>query len=363
MGLLSLHSGFVAYNITHDGILVSCEFLTHCFRNLRKIEILLRECERVEKQVDYYALDLSLVELQRTFSEITPESFAYVGLHGLHGTYDDALVWLQGPETSKRPTVVLSMGSSLGNFPRAAAAEFLGNWSKALKPSDFLLIGLDACKSPERVFMAYNDSKGITREFYENGLSHANAVMGYEAFKSGEWEILTGYDEHEGRHQACYSPNVNVTIGDTTIRKGEKLVFEEAFKYHRNERDELCRNAGLISQVEFGNTDNDYRKSRLIHLGSSMNSTYLGKKITDIHLYSPASLDRPTRPTHYASHPCPSVEDFQSLWTAWDIATKTMIPREDLLTQPIKLRNALVFYLGHIPTFFGSSERFIELTI
>ena len=28
-----------------------------------------------------------------------------------------------------------------------------------------------------------------------------------------------------------------------------------------------------------------------------------------------------------------------------------MILREELLSQPIKLRNALVFYLGHIPTF------------
>lgn len=262
--MLSLHSGSVAQKTTHDGILAPHTFLTHCFRNLRKVEIILRECERVEKRVDYYALDLSLMELQRTFAEITPESFTYVELHGLHGTYDDALTWLQIPENSTRPTVVLSMGSSLGNFPRAAAADFLGGWSKVLKPSDFLLIGLDACKIPERVFKAYNDSEGVTRKFYENGLLHANAVLGYEAFKPGEWEILTEYDEHKGRHQACYSPVVDVTIKDTTIRKGDKLLFEEAYKYDRNELDELCRDSRLISQVEFGNFDNNYRTAHLI---------------------------------------------------------------------------------------------------
>lgn len=259
MGVLSLHSGSVAQKTTHDGILAPLTSLTHHFRNLRKVEIILRECERVKKRIDYYALDLSLVELQRTFAEITPESFTYVELHGLHGTYDDALAWVQIPENSTRPTVVLSMGSSLGNFPRAAAADFLGSWSKVLKPSDFLLIGLDACKSPERVFKAYNDSEGVTRKFYENGLLHANAVMGYEAFKPGEWEILTEYDEHEGRHQARYSPMVNVTIKDTTIRKGDKLLLEEAYKYDQNERDELYRASRLISQVEFGNSDNNYR--------------------------------------------------------------------------------------------------------
>lgn len=30
-----------------------------------------------------------------------------------------------------------------------------------------------------------------------------------------------------------------------------------------------------------------------------------------------------------------------------------MIPQEDLLSKPIKLRNSLIFYLGHIPTFAG----------
>lgn len=208
--------------------------------------------------MDYYALDLSLVELQRTFSEISPESFEFVGFHGLHGTYDDALVWLKSPTHRERPTVVLSMGSSIGNFSRSSAADFLGEFSKVLKPSDFLLIGLDACKDPDRVYRAYNDMQGITRQFYENGLLHANDVLGFEAFRLDEWDIVTEYDVGEGRHQACYSPNVDVTINGSTIAKGERLVFEEAFKYGRDERAELCRKAGLISQMEFGNTDDSY---------------------------------------------------------------------------------------------------------
>jgi EasF-like predicted methyltransferase len=241
-------------------MLLPHRLLTVIYRNLRKIEILLRECERTQKKVDYYALDLSLVELQRTFAEISPESFAYVGFHGLHGTYDDAVSWLKSPENRQRPTVVMSMGSSIGNFGRASAAEFLGGFSKLLAPSDFLLIGLDACKNQEKVFRAYNDSEGVTRQFYENGLLHANRVLGFEAFKADEWEILTGYDNHEGRHQASYAPKVDVTINGITIPKGEKLVFEEAWKYGRDERDELWRNADLISQIEFENSTDDYRE-------------------------------------------------------------------------------------------------------
>jgi hypothetical protein len=60
-------------------------------------------------------------------------------------------------------------------------------------------------------------------------------------------------------------------------------------------------------------------------------------------------------PSKYAAQPIPSIDEFQSLWTAWDLTTRTMVPREELLSKPIKLRNALIFYFGHIPAFFGVS--------
>lgn len=70
-------------------------------------------------------------------------------------------------------------------------------------------------------------------------------------------------------------------------------------------------------------------------------------------MLSSATLNFPTSPSQYAAQSVPSFEEFQSLWTAWDIVTKAMVPREELLSKPIKLRNALIFYLGHIPTFLG----------
>ena len=221
--------------------------------------MLLREFETLEKHVDYYAVDLSLSELQRTFSNIHTEEFSYVRIHGLYGTYDDALSWLSAPENRNRPTAVLSMGSSIGNFSRPEAAEFLAGFAKTLGPSDAMIIGLDACKNSERVFRAYNDTKGITRRFYENGLLNANAVLGFEAFKLAEWEIVTRYNEESGCHEAFYSPKKDVAINGITIPHGGKVRFEQAFKYDIGERDDLWRKAGLIPRAEFGNGSDDYR--------------------------------------------------------------------------------------------------------
>jgi hypothetical protein len=58
-----------------------------------------------------------------------------------------------------------------------------------------------------------------------------------------------------------------------------------------------------------------------------------------------------TDPAVYAATSVPTLEDWKGVWAVWDVVTQGMIPDEELLEKPIKLRNACIFYLGHIPTF------------
>lgn len=78
------------------------------------MSILLQALEFAGKEIDYYALDLSLKELRRTLEQVP--KFEHVRCHGLHGTYDDGLEWLKLPENSSRPKCVMSLGSSIGEF-------------------------------------------------------------------------------------------------------------------------------------------------------------------------------------------------------------------------------------------------------
>jgi L-histidine Nalpha-methyltransferase / hercynylcysteine S-oxide synthase len=236
---------------------------------------LLREFENSGKDVVYYALDLSLLELRRTFSEISAKSYKHVQFCGLHGTYQDAQAWLQNPSNRKRPTCVLSMGSSLGNFNRPEAAEFLAGFVVLLGPSDSMLIGLDGCKDKDKISKAYNDSMGVTIRFYLNGLSHANTVLGYDAFKAGEWEVITTYNGALGCHQSFYAPTKDITIDGIGLYKGERILFEEAFKYDSGEREQLWRNAGLTSVLTCGNHTDDYREfSSLNHQQDCISSVH-----------------------------------------------------------------------------------------
>lgn len=56
-------------------------------------------------------------------------------------------------------------------------------------------------------------------------------------------------------------------------------------------------------------------------------------------------------PKQYAAYTTPTIDEWESLWHVWDAVTRGMVPEQEMLNKPIKLRNAVIFYLGHIPTF------------
>lgn len=179
---------------------------------------------------------------------------------GLHGTYDDARVWLERPENLEKPSCVLFLGSTIGNFTRAEAAGFLKSFSDVLGSSGKMIVGLDACQDRDTVHHGYNDKEGKTREFYLNGLAHANALLGNNVFKVGEWDIIGGYDETAGRHQAFYVPTTDTVVDGVCVKAGEKVLFEECYKYSRLQSTDLWQNSGFVAGEVFGNSIDNYRK-------------------------------------------------------------------------------------------------------
>ncbi|KAF2268735.1 hypothetical protein CC78DRAFT_529723 [Lojkania enalia] len=298
--------------------------------NLRKVNVLLQAIDRLGKDIEYYAVDLSLPELERTFAEIPTDGYKSVKCSGLYGTYDHALEWLKSPQISGKPKTILWLGSSLGNFKRADLPPFFAAFRNAIQPGDTMLIGIDSCKDPDRVFHAYNDKENVTHEFILNGLKHANTIVGGNPlFNLNDWEVIGEYDERAGRHHAFVSPLKDVVVDGIHITKGERVRIEESYKFSHDEITHLWQASGLIESSVWTNTTGDY----------------------GLHMVSKPVVFFATDPEEYAAKPVPSLSDWRNLWAAWDAVTRMMIPKEELLSKPIKLRNACIFYLGHIPTF------------
>jgi L-histidine Nalpha-methyltransferase / hercynylcysteine S-oxide synthase len=159
-----------------------------------------------------------------------------------------------------RPKTILWLGSSIGNFRRQEAAPFLAGFREAIQPGDTMLIAIDSCKEPERVFHAYNDKEDVTHEFVMNGLKHANDIMGKEVFQIENWEVIGEYDEAAGRHHAFVSPLKDTVIDNVTILRGERIRIEESYKYSRDEIIHLWERAGLMENTVWHNAKGDYGK-------------------------------------------------------------------------------------------------------
>lgn len=192
------------------------------------MKILLDALERAEKNVTYFALDLMKSELLRTLSDVPEGTFQHVKCAGLLGTYDDGLEWLKKPENASWPKAILSLGSSIGNFVPEAASEFLKQWNELLGQGDLMLLGLDGCLDPSKVFHAYNDRDGVTHDFTMNGLHHANRLIGYEAFDPEDWTATGEYDSVGNRHRAFVVPKRDVTVEGVLVKQGERVRIEES---------------------------------------------------------------------------------------------------------------------------------------
>ncbi|KAF2275579.1 uncharacterized protein EI97DRAFT_433991 [Westerdykella ornata] len=297
--------------------------------NLRKVNILLQAIDRAGKDVEYYAVDLSLSELERTFAEIPTDGYKHVSCFGLYGTYDHALEWLKSDQIRGKPKTILWLGSSLGNFKRHEVPPFLAGFRDAIQPGNSMLIGIDSCKDADRVYHAYNDKEGITHQFILNGLKNANRILGQPQFDLEKWEVIGEYDTASGRHHAFVSPCEDVMIDNVLIKQGERVRIEESYKYSHEEIVELWENAALTPGGVWMNGRGDY----------------------GLHMASKPYFFFPSAPEKYASRPAPTLAEWKELWAAWDLVSRGMVPEEEMQSKPIRLRNAIIFYLGHIPTF------------
>ena len=113
------------------------------------------------------------------------------------------------------------------------------------------------------MFHAYNDRDGVTHRFILNGLKHANALMGENAFNLDDWEVIGEYDTKAGRHHAFVAPRKDVVVDGVPMKQGERIRIEESYKYSREEAKKLWELAKLAENTVWANSKGDYGEHAL----------------------------------------------------------------------------------------------------
>ncbi|KAF9272712.1 hypothetical protein BGZ88_004478 [Linnemannia elongata] len=302
--------------------------------SLRKTVLLLNALERKRKNIRYYALDLMLDELTKSLKSLG--QFANVKTAGLWGTYDQGLAFVSS-FGSEVPKTLLWLGSSIGNYTREEAQDFLASYRKSLNVGDNWIIGVDRRNDAQEITVAYNDPKGVTRDFIMNGLDHINVLLGQDFIDRQKFRYFAQYNVELGRHEAYYQVKEAHELVYTAPSTGEEVRIalaqdelinvEYSYKWSLQESTQLFEDTEMTKVGQWTSSSNRY----------------------DLHLVqkTPFYFKTPV-----ADKPLPSQDEWTELWKSWDLVTMTMIQHPTmLLEKPIALRHPFLFYLGHIPTF------------
>ncbi len=147
------------------------------------------------------------------------------------------------------PTLVVFLGSTIGNFPRGPAVRLLSHIARTMGPSDRFLLGADLRKDPEVINRAYNDSKGVTAAFNLNVLERLNRELGAN-FPVSDYEHRAFYSSDQHRvemHLVARNAHKVVIpeIGEIHFQEGESIRTELSYKYDRPTLEDILQAAGL----------------------------------------------------------------------------------------------------------------------
>jgi dimethylhistidine N-methyltransferase len=143
-------------------------------------------------------------------------------------------------------------GSTIGNFTRTEAKQFLGRIAQIIGINGGLVIGVDLKKDKKILEAAYNDKKYVTAEFNLNILSHINNELDTD-FDLNKFGHYAYFNEEFGRIEMHLISKTyqSVKLNGSTIRfeKGEHIITEYSNKYTLQEFSELAANYFTVNSV------------------------------------------------------------------------------------------------------------------
>ncbi|MDA1090537.1 MAG: L-histidine N(alpha)-methyltransferase [Proteobacteria bacterium] len=139
-------------------------------------------------------------------------------------------------------------GSTIGNFNKEEASEFLGAVAETVGEGGGFLIGVDLKKDEKTLLRAYDDAEGVTARFNLNVIERINRELGGD-FEAGAFRHEARYDEQEGRiemHLVSRCEQTAQIPGHSfRFRKGESIHTENSYKYGVEEFQALAAGQGF----------------------------------------------------------------------------------------------------------------------
>ncbi len=213
----------------------------------RKTKVLIEHFLKKNVLFEYNPIDISGNAI-RMLSEDLAGTFPALQMAPVNLEYFDALDRIRKKDACKK--AILFLGSNIGNFSSDQALDFFSTLAGKMSGEDQLLIGFDLKKDPAVILAAYNDRKGITRDFNLNLLHRINRELGSD-LNPDDFYHFPVYDPLEGAARSYLVSRLahQVTIGSIPLKirfeKGEPVFMEVSWKYSMGDINGFAEKSGF----------------------------------------------------------------------------------------------------------------------
>lgn len=236
MGLFDQHLPEIGARLGHDVCVI--EYGSGSSKKIRKV------LESITP-VAYVPVDISGEHLQANARRLY-EDFPWIHMYPVCA--DMTQSFELPPPAAQHRLAGFFPGSSIGNFSKPDARQFLQHVRDTVGTDGALIIGVDRKKDPAVLEAAYNDAQGVTAQFNLNALEHINTALGTD-FDTGAFEHRALYNEAKGCIQMFLESTraqvVTLAGARIDIGAGERIHTENSYKYDPEEFLALAADAGF----------------------------------------------------------------------------------------------------------------------
>jgi L-histidine Nalpha-methyltransferase len=182
---------------------------------------------------------VQLVDISPTAIEASMRAlrrFRQLSVVGYRTTYANGLRLVAEQRSDDAATLVLFLGSNIGNLDPPADEEFLSSIRETLRRGDGLLLGTDLVKPEPELLLAYDDPLGVTAAFNKNLLVRINRELG-GLFELGAFEHRAMWNAEARRvemHLVSTRDQIVRIRGarcTVSLRENESIWTESSYKY------------------------------------------------------------------------------------------------------------------------------------
>ncbi len=210
---------------------------------LEKVKIILNA---LENPLALAPIDISEEQLDIAAKNIQNE-FPYLNVLPLPGDFTKP-VKLPEELFEARKQVAFFPGSTIGNFEKPDAVNFLKSVKTTIGDDGLMLIGVDLQKNRDTLLKAYNDAAGVTSEFNKNILTRINKELAGN-FNLNEFEHVAKYNEEHHRVEMHLKSLADQTVyisGEVFhFALNETIHTENCYKYTQTSF------SSLVNEAEF----------------------------------------------------------------------------------------------------------------